>query len=175
VIVSILVLGGIGCTDNANPTTTPAMTTLPTNTAPSAAPPAPSGTPTAAAPTTTPGPTTETAVEAGGWRLVVTRPVAGTDVGRMVTICYRASGTARESSVELDVSLVEPGSTAAGPATRLLASVGAGSVDLDLTSVPLGRYDLRIGLVGDGQVIGGAVVTIAGITVSDTDVTMACP
>jgi hypothetical protein len=108
-----------------------------------------------------------TSAEAGGWRLVVTRPAAGATVGRSATICYQATGTTRESSVAFDVSVVPPGSSSAGVPTRLPATLGAGSVQLDLANAPPGRFDLRIGLVGDGQVVPGVVVTIPGLIVGD--------
>jgi hypothetical protein len=116
-----------------------------------------------------------TSAEAEGWRIVITRPEAGATVGRTVTICYQATGTARESSVAFDVSLVAPSSPSGTEPTRIPATVGAGSVQVDLSHAPAGPFDLRIGLVGDGQVVAGAVVTIPGLTVGTPTSQGTCP
>jgi hypothetical protein len=96
-------------------------------------------------------------------------------VSRSATICYRATGTTRESSVALDVSVVAPGSSSAGVPTRLPGAVGAGLVTVDLSGVPEGPFDLRIGLVGDGAVVPGVVVTIPGLVVGRAATDTACP
>ena len=94
---------------------------------------------------------------------------------RTATICYLATGTTRESSVALDVSTVPPGASSVGTPTRLPATLGAGSVQVDLSSAPRGRFDLRIGLVGDGQVVAGVVVTIPELEVGAAASSAPCP
>jgi hypothetical protein len=56
----------------------------------------------------------------------------------------------------------------------LPATVGAGSVQVDLSDVPPGPFDLRIGLVGDGQPVAGVVVTIPGLVIGDASTNAAC-
>ena len=73
------------------------------------------------------------------------------------------------------MSVVSPGASSAGVPTRLPAAVGAGSVQVDLSNAPGGPFDLRIGLVGDGQVVAGAVVTIPGLVVGDSATDVVCP
>jgi hypothetical protein len=73
------------------------------------------------------------------------------------------------------VSVVPPGSSSPGVPTRLPATVGAGSVEVDLSDAPPGRFDLRIGLVGDGQVVAGVVVTIPGLVVGEATTGGPCP
>jgi hypothetical protein len=157
---------------------TPATTaggSIGTATPSTGATPGPSSPGQTAPPSTTPRPSSPTVAEAGGWRLVITRPEAGATVRRTATICYQATGTTRESSVALDVSAVPPGSSAVGTPTRLPALLGAGSVQIDLSSAPRQRFDLRIGLVGDGQVVAGVVVTIPELAVGAASPAVVCP
>ena len=137
----------------------------------------PSATTTEGASTPTPAilPSAVTVAEADGWRLAITRPEPGATVNRSATICYQASGSARESSVAFDVSVIPPGSSSGAVSKRLPATIGAGSVTVDLSDAPPGPVDLRIGLVGDGQVVAGVVVTIPGLIVGDAPRVVDCP
>jgi hypothetical protein len=58
---------------------------------------------------------------------------------------------------------------------RLPVTLGAGSVQVDLSGAPSGPFDLRIGLVGDGQVVAGVVVTIPRLIAGNPATDPVCP
>lgn len=93
--------------------------------------------------------------EAGGWRLVVSRPTARATIPPAAVVCYEATGSSREPELELEVTALPPGTT-----VRVGAQVGRGTARVDLTAAGAGGRDLRIQLVVNGQRIDGLAVTI---------------
>jgi hypothetical protein len=153
---------------------TPASSSI-TSEIPTSAPPSATTTQAASTPTPAVAPSAVTVAEADGWRLAITRPEPGATVNQSATICYQASGSTRESSVAFDVSAMPSGSSSGAVPKRLPATIGAGSVTVDLSDAPPAPFDLRIGLVGDGQVVAGVVVTIPGLLVGDAPRVVDCP
>ena len=152
----------------------PASASIPSEIATSA-PPSATTIQVASTPTPAVVPSAATVAEADGWRLAITRPEPGATVNPSATICYQASGSTRESSVAFDVSVMSPGSSSVAVPKRLPATIGAGSVMVDLSDAPPVPFDLRIGLVGDGEVVAGVVVTIPGLVVGDAPRVVDCP
>ena len=126
----------------ATPTTAP---TLPGATATTASPP----------PTTAPPVGGPAVAEAGGWRLVISRPTAGATIPPAAVLCYEATGSSREPDLVLEVTALPPGTV-----TRIPVPVGRGTARVDLTSAGVGAHELRIELIPDGQRIAGLSVTI---------------
>lgn len=91
------------------------------------------------------------AVEAGGWRLVVERPLGGEEIGRTLVVCYAVSGDSREAIVALELSLLTPGSESVVETHVADAAVGRGEVAVELPDTSPGRYDLRVTVVSDGS------------------------
>lgn len=134
-------------------------------------PPTPAATTTTATPTAA-GPVS---VTAGGWRMVISRPSAGSTTGPVLGLCYEVTGSTRESTVAFDVSLLRSGTPtgAAGP-FRAGAAVGRGLARVPLPGVTPGRYDVRIQLLLDGQALSGGAVTVPSVTVVDDAAVATC-
>lgn len=107
-------------------------------------------------------PTTATAAaagpavaEAGGWRLVVSRPTARATIPPAAAVCYQATGDSREPELELEVTALPTGTT-----VRVGVPAGQGTARVDLAAAGAGPHDLRIQLVVNGRRIDGLSVTI---------------
>lgn len=90
-------------------------------------------------------------------------PVAGSKIGPTTTVCYQITGEIREADVALDVTVTSPGSPDPVTSIRPKVAVGRGEVELDLTGVALGTYDLSIGLVVGGELPPDRVVRITDV------------
>ena len=116
----------------------------------------PGSTPTTSpTPTTAPAPGGPAVAEAGGWRLVISRPAARATIPPAAVLCYEATGSSREPELVLEVTALPPGTV-----TRIPVPVGRGTAQVDLSAAGLGARDLRIQLVPNGQRIDGLSVTI---------------
>jgi hypothetical protein len=157
-----------GAFDSTSTTTT--LTSRESTTTPSSRPGA-----TTTAVTTAPSRATTTTavagapavVSAGGWRMVISQPLAGATVGSNPLLCYEVTGSSREPALAFDVTLLRAGSPtgAAGP-YRIDVTVGRGSARLSLDGVAPGRYDIRVQLISSGSAVDGGAVTIPSVTVS---------
>jgi hypothetical protein len=93
--------------------------------------------------------------EAGGWRLVVSRPTARSTIPPAAVLCYEATGSSREPDLVLEVTALPPGSVTSVP-----VPVGRGTARVDLTAAGLGARELRMELIPNGQRIAGLSVTV---------------
>lgn len=157
--------------DGTTPTT--AGTSRPTSSTITTPPPVSTAPPDTTSTTTT-EPGTPVTADADGWRLSVTVPKSGEDIGPVPRICYEATGTSREPILALDVRLIEEASNSVVVETRVDISVGRGGVDVDLSAAPLGQYDLSIGLVVNGESPDGLVVRVPDVIVTDGSVAARC-
>ena len=142
---------------STSPTVTPATTSTLAAVTSSVATTRPGSTATTSpTPTTTAPATAGPAVaEAGGWRLVISRPTARATIPPAAVLCYEATGSSREPELVLEVTALPPGSV-----TPVPVPVGRGTARVDLSAAGLGPRDLRIQLVPNGQRIDGLSVTI---------------
>jgi hypothetical protein len=104
------------------------------------------------------------AAEAGGWRLAVSRPVAGSTSAPQAVICYEVIGTTREPVVALEITPMWPGAGPAADSVRVPATVGRSSVVADLSAVGERTIDLRVQLLVDGSAAGRPALLIPGVT-----------
>ncbi|MEA2900605.1 MAG: hypothetical protein QOH36_492 [Actinomycetota bacterium] len=109
------------------------------------------------------------AAQAGGWRLVLTHPTAGSSVGRVALLCYEVTGPSGEPDIGLEVAL------GGGAPIQVGASVGRGSADVDLGTTGYDPQDLHVQLIVDGQRLAGAAVTIPEVLVVPAAVDPDCP
>ena len=131
------------------------------------APPSEATTPPANGPPPAAPSSAPTAVEAGGFRLAITAPTAGSSVGTVTTFCYEVTGSSREPLTALDVELLGPdGDVQVGP-TRTEVPPGRGRAEVGLTGAAAGTYDLRVQLLDSGAPIAGAVLLIPDITLGN--------
>ena len=107
--------------------------------------------------------------QSGGWRLVVTHPVAGSSVGRVALVCYEVTGPGGEPDIGLEVAI------GGGGPVQVAGSVGRGSAHVDLGTTGYDPQDLHVQLLVDGTRLGGAAVTIPGVLVVPAVVDPDCP
>ncbi len=108
--------------------------------------------------------------EAGGWRLALTAPRAGSKVGRAVRLCYELTGTSREPDAELEVR-VRVGTRS--ETTSVPAMVGRGSTTVALPS-GTGEGSVTIQLRAEGREIPGVRFEVP-VRFVDGPGTAACP
>lgn len=101
--------------------------------------------------------------EAGGWRLAVSRPVAGGTSAPQALLCYEVTGTSREPTLALEVTPMWPGAGPAAAAVHAVANVGRASVIADLSAVGDATVDLRVQLVVDGAAADRPTLVIPGV------------
>ena len=136
-----------GCSDSKTVATTAASSSsAPVAVATTAAPPT-----TSAAPTTT-VPAPPASVEAGGYRLVVTRPTANATIGPATDLCYSLTGPAA-GGVAFDGTLMSAATNNQAANTRVAAAVGTGSVRLNLATPDSRYYDMLIQVLVNGQAV----------------------
>jgi hypothetical protein len=173
-VLGAVLLLATGCSDGGGergtagaPTTEAPSTSVPSTTV--AALPTTALPVTSSVATTRPGsvattPTTATTVaatggpavaEAGGWRLVISAPLARSTIPPAAVLCYEATGTSREPDLVLEVTALPAGTVA-----RVPVPVGRGTARVDLSAAGVGARDLRVELVPNGQRIAGLSVTI---------------
>ena len=138
---------------STSPTFTPATTSTVAAVTSSVATTRPGST--APTPTTAPATTGPAVAEAGGWRLVISRPTARATIPPAAVLCYEATGSTREPELVLEVVALPPGTV-----TRVPLAVGRGTARVDLSAAGLGARDLRIQLIPNGQRIDGLAVTV---------------
>jgi hypothetical protein len=154
----VLLLAG-GCSDDDAPTTTAAGG--PTSSAPGATSTtvrATTTSPTTVPPTTLPaGPTV---AEAGGWRMAITAPTRNAKIGPELDLCYEVTGTARESAIAFEVSLIVTQTRTVAATVRVDAAVGRGSARVSLGTPQPRFYDMTVQGLVNGQPLNGLLVTV---------------
>ena len=184
-LLAALILGP-GCSSGDGTATTQASVSTTSGPAPSGEP-----TTTAAADPTAPSPPESVAPEvvsdpppesgpgtvpvpppvaqAGGWRLVLTHPTAGSSVGRVALLCYEVTGPSGEHDIGLEVDV------GGGAPIQVPGSMGPGSAQVDLGTTGYDPLDLHVQLLVDGERLAGAAVTIPEILVVPAVVSPDCP
>ena len=149
-----LLLAG-ACSDSDDASTTTAAG------APTSSTPAATST-TARATTTSPTtlPVGPAVAEAGGWRIAISAPTRGAKIGPELDLCYEVTGTARESAVAFEVSLIVTQTRTVAATVRVDAAVGRGSARLNLGSPQPRFYDMTVQGLVNGQPLDGLSVTI---------------
>jgi hypothetical protein len=159
--VTLLLAGG--CSDDDATTTaagtpsssSPAVTTTVTRPATTSA--------TSALPPPTTAPAGPAVAEAGGWRMVITAPTALATIGPAVDLCYEVTGPTREAEIGFEVGLILTATASPQASVRVDASVGRGSVRVNLGSPQTRRYDMPVQAFVNGQRVEGLAVVIRGV------------
>ena len=152
----VLVIAG-GCSDTDDTSTTTAAG-APTSSAPAATSTTVRATTTISPATTVPaGPAV---AEAGGWRIAISAPTRGAKIGPELDLCYEVTGTARESAIAFELSLVVTQTRSIAATARVDAAVGRGSARVSLGSPQPRFYDLTVQGVVNGQPLNGLSTTI---------------
>ena len=113
-------------------------------------------------------------VEAGGFRLVISAPKAGSAIDAVTTLCYEVTASGREPEIALDVALLGPdGDVQAGP-NRVQVPPGRGAAEVRLSGAAAGTYDLRVQLLDSETPIDGAALVIPGVTLGTDSEPPAC-
>ena len=87
-------------------------------------------------------------VEGQGWRLVLYPSEGESVAGPDYLVCYEVTGTTREATVALEVTLMSGDSQVA--TDRVDIDVGRGSAVADLSGAAPGEYDLVVSLILNG-------------------------
>jgi hypothetical protein len=155
--VTLLLAGGCSDDDDASTTTAAGAPT-------SAAPAATSTTvrATTTSPTTVPVatvPAGPAVAEAAGWRMVITAPTRNAKIGPELDLCYEVTGTARESAIAFEVSLIVTQTRTVAATLRVDAAVGRGSARVSLGTPQPRFYDMTVQGLVNGQPLNGLAVT----------------